>query len=187
MLAIVLSACTTDKVLLVGNLPEDNANQIVLALGNNAISATKEVQKDNTFNIYVEQKDQLRALIILKNNGQPRGSYATFGEVFKKDGFISSPLEEHGRFMYAMDQEITGMLMLIDGVVAVKTEVSLPLPDANLWQPGDAKPSVAVLIKYKQGHRIDLYINKIKNLVSGAVPGATPDRVQVLTVEQKEE
>ena len=183
---LILSGCEKNQVTLVENISQDNANDIILLLGNSNITAQKEFnKKENSYKVLVPENQQLAGLTVLKNNGQPEKAFANLGQVFKKESFISSPLEEHGRFLYALDQEIQDMLSEVNGVVSVKTKVSLPIPNDNLWQGESAKPSASVLIKYRQGERVDLYINRIKNLVSNAVPGLTPDRVEVLTVLQK--
>jgi type III secretion protein J len=184
--AVMLTACDGNQVTLVAEVNQTAANSIVLILGNNNIEARKEPHKGGTYDIMVSTKNQVVALNLLKANGQPEEKFATMGEVFVKDSFISSPLEEHGRFLHALDQEIMDMLSSINGVTEVKTAVSLPLPTDNLWAGETPKPSASVFIKYRQGEPLNLYVNKIKNLVSNAVPGLTPDRVEVFTVVQKD-
>lgn len=183
---LILNACTQLDTLLIDKVDQDSANTIVLNLGNQSIATNLEIQKDGSFNVFVTKNDQLAALNILHDLGIPQKEFTNFGEVFKKDGFLSSPLEEHGRFIYAMNQEIGAMLSAIDGVTLVKAKVSMPAPDDNLWSTNIPKPSAAVLIKYTRGTRIDLYINRIKNLVSNSVPGLTPERVEILTMIQKD-
>lgn len=78
------------------------------------------------------------------------------------------------------------MLSSINGITEVKTTVSLPLPTDNLWSTDNPKSSASVFIKYRQGEPVNLYVNKIKNLVSNAVPGLTADRVEVFTIVQKD-
>ncbi|MBP9743684.1 MAG: EscJ/YscJ/HrcJ family type III secretion inner membrane ring protein, partial [Burkholderiales bacterium] len=124
----------------------------------------------------------IRALGILHMNGSPSQQYNTMGDVFKKDGFISSPLEEQGRFIYALQQQIEKMISQIDGVIDVECQVSLAPSTDNLWQNDQVKPAAAVFIKYKNGYRLDLYVNRIKQLVANSVPGLSPDRVEVLTM-----
>ena len=179
-------ACEKANIILVEGVTQDNANDILLLLGNANIKAQKEFnKKENTYQVLIPSDQQVTALRVLKNNGQPEKTFANLGQVFKKESFISSPLEEHSRFLYALDQEIQDMLSDVNGVISVKTKVSLPLPNDNLWQGEIPKPSASVMIKYKQGERVDLYINRIKSLVSNAVPGLTPDRVEIMTVFQK--
>lgn len=180
-----LTACNNSSVALVNGVNQDTANSIILQLGQNDITANKTLQKDGTYSISVTKNKEFDALSILSRSGQPNKTYVSLGEVFKKDSFISSPIEEHARLLYALDQEISGMLSILNGVVEVKTRISIPTPSDNLYQSETIKPSAAVIIKYRQGERIDLYLTRIKNLVSDAVPGLTPDRVEILTIVQK--
>jgi len=185
LIIIGITACSKPKTILVEHISQEAANNVIYILGTNNIVADKAVQKDGTYTVTINKADQIKALGLMQNNGAPQKDFASFGEVFKKDSFISSPLEEQGRFLYALSREISGMLSQIDGVISVKTEVSLPQVSDNLWQTEQAKPSASVLIKYKPGYRVYLYVNRIKQLVSNAVPGLTPDRVEVLTITER--
>ncbi len=185
-LVFSLISCSGSKVELLDVASQEAANEIVLLLGNNNVDADTQLQKGGRVIILVDKSNQNKALNLLSANGMPRTSYSSLGEVFKKDSFISSPLEEHSRFLYALDQEIANMLSLINGVVEVKTIVNIPAPNDNLWQTTAPLPTASVLIKYRQGERIDLYVNRIKTLVSNAVPGLSPDRVEVVMLLQKD-
>jgi type III secretion protein J len=180
-LTAIMAGCGGGVVILEG-VTQDTANSVVLILGQNRIEADRVIRKDGTYNITVSSNNQIQALAILKANGQPEQAFTSLGEVFKKDGFISSPLEEQSRFIYALDQQISDMLSQFDGVISVHTDISLPAPSDNLWQTETVRPAASVLIKYKQGYRLDLYSNRIKQLVTNAVPGLTQDKVTVLTV-----
>jgi type III secretion protein J len=180
---IYLTACgVQNNNVIADNLNQDAANNVVLTLGENGIRSSYTLNKDGSYKISVSRGNQIKAIGILKQNGQPKKNFTSLGEEFKKDGFISSPLEEQNRFIYALDQEISAMLSELDGVVSVNTQISLPAPSDNLWQADKSQPGASVLIKYKSGYRIDLYTNRIKKLVSNAVPGLSQDRVEVLTV-----
>lgn len=178
----MLVGCDGNYIVLVNGVNQSMANTIVLQLGENNISANKQQDKDLTFSVLVPKKDQVKALGILRINGTPGQQYSSLGEVFKKDGFISSPLEEQGRFIYALQQQIAKMISQIDGVIDVECQVSLAPSSDNLWQNDQVKPAAAVFIKYKNGYRLDLYVNRIKQLVANSVPGLSPERVEVLTM-----
>jgi len=185
--SIGIVACSSSNMELLTGVSQETANTILMLLGNNNINAVKQVQKDGTYTIMVSGKQKLEALNILNAHGMPQHEFTNLGEVFKKDSFIASPLEEHSRFLYALDQEIASMLSSLNGVTSVKTIVNLPASNDNLWQNKAPDPSASVLIKYRQGERIDLYINRIKELVCNSVPGLTADKVEVVTVVQKDD
>ncbi|MCE2706584.1 MAG: type III secretion inner membrane ring lipoprotein SctJ [Proteobacteria bacterium] len=184
LLFAVLVGCNTSQIVLVDNVTQQTANDIILLLGNNDINASRQLLKDGNYTISVKKADQIAALALLKKTGKPGQGFTSFGEVFKKDSFISSPIEEQGRFIFALEQEISSMVSHIDGVITVKTQVTLPPPVDNLWQAEAIKPSAAVFIKYDNSYRLDLYINKIKQLVANSVPGLSLDRVAVLSMSQ---
>ncbi len=181
-MVVFLRACNQYSNTLVNNVNQETANLIILELAKQQINTRKQEAKDGTFSILVQSKDQLRALEVLKANGLPLNAYDSLGSVFKKDSFISSPLEEQSRFIYALQQQVSDMISSMDGVVAVHCQISLAPSSDNLWKNDQIKPAAAVFIKYKEGFRLDIYVNRIKQLVANSVPGLTSDRVEVLTV-----
>lgn len=184
--SLILIACSNSQSVIVKNVDQDSANSIMLLLAQNHINVNTTINKDGSINMTVASSKILEALTILKNNGLPSQKYTNMGEVFKKDGLISSPLEEHNRDLYATNQEIARMLNMIDGVLDADVKVSIPLPNDKLWDTEVPKPSAAVVIKYKQGSRIDLRINKIKTIVARSVAGLSPDMVEVVAFPQKD-
>jgi type III secretion protein J len=182
---LVLAACGGHKEMILQNLDQNSANAVILELGQNFIAADKQIDKDGSYGIYIDKTQQIKALDVLKNDGQPLVKRTTLGEVFKKDSFISSPLEEQARFIFALEEQISNMIMLIDGITYVSTQITLPPPSDNLWQSEEVRPSAAVLIKYRDGYRVEMYTNRIKQLVANAVPGLNQDKVEVMIVGQK--
>lgn len=179
--------CTPMPQKLVQGLNQQDANNIILVLANNNIPAKKtEDTKDGTYFISVDPKNQILALQILSNFGEPTTKRTSMGEVFKKEGMISSPMEEFARYTFALNQDLESTLSQIDGIISVRVQVSLPMPSDNLWSSESAKPGAAIFIKYRAGYRIDLLTNRIKLLVSKAVPGLNPDMVEILPLEKKE-
>ncbi|MES2615022.1 MAG: hypothetical protein V4591_06375 [Bdellovibrionota bacterium] len=188
LLSIALfTNCKVKETVLVQGLNQTDANTVILTLANNNVPATKRVDKDNSFSILVDPKNQILGLQVLSNFGEPIAKRTSMGEVFHKDGMISSPMEEFARYTYALDQDLESTLAQIDGITSVKVHVSLPMPSDNLWSSEAAKPGAAVFIKYRSGYRIDLLTNRIKLLVSKAVPGLTPDMVEILPLQKKDE
>ena len=184
---LILSACSDSQIYLFKNLTEENSTEITLLLGENNIKTFVDVGKDGGYNLAVLEKNKIPALTILAQNGLPKKPLVSLGDEFKKDGFISSPMEEQARYVYALQQEIAHTLMQINGVISVNVQISLPPPSDNLWQGSVIVPATSVLIKYMPGFRVDLYNNKIKVLVSNSVPGLTPDRVSILLINADSE
>jgi type III secretion protein J len=174
-------------VVLVQGVTQENANNIVLVLENNNVTAQKLMDpKDGTFSITVAPKNEHLGLQILSNYGEPVTKHQTMGQIFKKEGMISSPMEEFARYTDALNQELESTIAQIDGIISVKVQVSLPMPSDNLWSSEAAKPGAAIFIKYRPGYRIDLLTNRLKLLVSKAVPGLTPEMVEIMPYQKKE-
>jgi type III secretion protein J len=183
----ILTGCTKVQKTVVQSVNQEEANKILLILANNNINADKKKdEKDEFFSILVEPKNEILALNVLSNYGEPAKTHDSLGQIFKKEGMISSPMEEFARYTYALDQEIESTLSQIDGIISVKVQVSLPMPSENLWSSEAAKPGAAIFIKYRPGYRIDLLTNRIKLLVSKAVPGLTTDMVEVMPYQKKD-
>ncbi|RYF74133.1 MAG: EscJ/YscJ/HrcJ family type III secretion inner membrane ring protein, partial [Comamonadaceae bacterium] len=124
LLALV-AACGA-RVDLMGSIPEDEANDVLSALLKADIPAEKIAGKEGMVGVRVDAAQVGRALEILRENGLPRERFAGMGQVFKKEGLISSPLEERARYIYALSQELSNTLSKIDGVLAARVHVVLP-------------------------------------------------------------
>jgi type III secretory pathway lipoprotein EscJ len=105
------------------------------------------------------------------------------GDVFKKEGLISSPLEERARYLYALSQELEATLAQIDGVVVARVHVVLP------EKPGPGEqvqpPSAAVFIKHLPSLEPDAIAFRVRQLVARSIPGMGAqalDRVSAIFV-----
>ncbi|HEX3142028.1 MAG TPA: EscJ/YscJ/HrcJ family type III secretion inner membrane ring protein, partial [Rhizobacter sp.] len=119
--------------------------------------------------VSVAESDLARATAVLAAQGLPHLPSARMGDVFKKEGLISSPLEERARYIYALSQELESTLAQIDGVVVARVHVVLPEKVA----PGEPiqPPSAAVFIKHLPSLEPDAISYRVKQLVARAVPG----------------
>ncbi|GAB1387137.1 hypothetical protein MASR1M59_22850 [Melaminivora sp.] len=177
--ALLLSACGA-RVDLLGAVPEDEANEVLAALLRADIPAGKTAGKEGMVSVQVQSDQVGRALQVLRDNGLPRERFAGMGQVFKKEGLISSPLEERARYIYALSQELSGTLSRIDGVLAARVHVVLPERGAA-GEPG-VPSTAAVFIKHQDGYNLDLIQPQIRRLVTNSIPGLAADRVSVIFV-----
>ncbi len=168
------------RVELLRDISEGEANEAIAALVNAGISASKVPGKDGLVGLDVEQSQVARAIAILGAEGLPRERFARMGDVFRKEGLISSPLEERARYIWALSQELSATLSQIDGVIKARVHVVLP------EKTGGGEPmmpsSAAVFIKHKQGSNLDDSIPQIKRLVSNSIPGLSADKVTIVTL-----
>ncbi|RXJ72273.1 EscJ/YscJ/HrcJ family type III secretion inner membrane ring protein [Veronia nyctiphanis] len=120
----VLTGCDESTQLHTG-LSEREANEVLAELMASGIDTTKQMTK-NGVNVLVAKNDIAPAVRILRAVGLPRRDKVSMGEVFKKEGIISTPIEERARYIHAISQEIEHTLSQIDGVVLARVHVVLP-------------------------------------------------------------
>ncbi|HKU00318.1 MAG TPA: type III secretion inner membrane ring lipoprotein SctJ [Paraburkholderia sp.] len=174
---VLLAACKTS---LFEGLDEDQANRIIAVLSHHGISGAKERNADKTWNVSVDDSDAVAATELTGAYALPRGGHANLGELFRREGLISSPEEDHVRYVYGLTQELSETLEKIDGVLVARVHIVDPPRDA-LSGPTSA-PSASVLLRYRSDSGLEPMREKIRSLVAGAVEGLTPDRVYVTLV-----
>ncbi len=179
LLALLLAACG-GRVELVAAVPEHEANEALAALSTAGVIAEKVPGKEGLVGLRVEARQVARAVEVLNAQGLPRERFAGMGDVFRKEGLISSPLEERARYVYALSQELSGTLSRIDGVVAARVHVVLPerSPAGEETTPASA----AVFIKHQAQSNMDTVQPQIRRLVTNAIPGLTSERVSLVLV-----
>lgn len=178
VLALFLTGCRTE---LYSNLPENDANAMMAILLNNEIGADKLFDKKaGTYSLTIDEGKLPKAVALLKEHGFPREKVASIGELFKKEGLISSPLEERARFIFALSQSVQETLSQIDGVLVARVHVVLP---ENNPIGEEIKPSSAsVFIKYNPAYRVEAMKSEIKLIVEKSIEGLSYDKVSVVMV-----
>jgi type III secretion protein J len=184
MVAMVLALCACkSEVDLHNGLTDAEANQVVAALRDDGVAAHKRPGKTGV-TVSVTESDLSRANAVLSAQGLPHHTAARMGEVFKKEGLISSPLEERARYVYALSQELEATLGQIDGVVVARVHVVLP----EKVGPGEPvqPPSAAVFIKHLPSLEPDAIAFRVRQLVARSIPGMGTqalDRVSAVFVK----
>jgi type III secretion protein J len=112
-LALMLTGCG-ESVELHRNISEQEANEIIAELADKQIRAQKIQGKDGVA-VRVKASDINRAVRTLDAVGLPKVARSTLGQIFRKEGVISTPLEERARYIYALSQELEATLSNIDG------------------------------------------------------------------------
>ncbi|WP_368640207.1 type III secretion inner membrane ring lipoprotein SctJ [Castellaniella ginsengisoli] len=178
-LALALLAACGSNVTLYSAASEGEANELLSVLLDAGIRAEKTIGKEGAA-IAVDSAQVARALDILRSQGLPRERFDGMGQIFRKEGLVSSPLEERARYIYALSQELTNTLSQMDGVLAARVHVVLP----ERGEIGEsATPSTAaVFIKHQVGYSFDALRPQIRQLVTHAIPGLTEDRVSITLV-----
>jgi type III secretion protein J len=187
LVVMLLTGCKETVNLQVA-LSDQEANEIITVLNKDGITTGKHVNKDGVA-VTIADSDLPRATSVLEAHGLPHRRQARMGDVFKKDGLISTPMEERARYMSALSQELEYTLAQIEGVVVARVHLVLPEKVA----PGEPvlPSSASVLIKYAPSLDPDVIAPRVRTLVARAVPGlggaAGQDKVSVVFVEGKPE
>jgi type III secretion protein J len=176
MIAAVLTLTGCGKVNLYSQLSEQQANEIVALLLDAHIDADK-VSQDKSWVVRTSKSELPRAVDLLRRYGYPHEQFESIGEVFKKDSFVSSPLEERARFLHAMSQELSHTISSIDGVIVARVHVAMPEHDPLSEK---VRPSSAsVFIKHRPDVPMANHVAAIKALVVNSVEGLPYDNVTV--------
>lgn len=175
VVAVALAACGEQD--LYTGLSQRQANEMTALLRNAGIEADKQTRDGNSFAVTAPRARFAEAIELLRANGYPREGYDSLGQVFKKEGFVSSPLEERARLSHALSQEIANTIGSIDGVVVARVHLSVPERDP-LAEKAPAS-SASVFIKHRPGVDLNARLGQIKALVVNALPGLPYDNVTV--------
>lgn len=176
MTTFFVSAC---KTTLFTDIDEEDANDMLVVLLDNGIDATREEgTKSPMQNILVESSEIAQAIDILNSQGYPKDVYSSLGDLFAKQGLISSPTEERVRFIYGIQQQLTETLSQIDGVITAR--VNIVIPETNTSTQITEPSSASILIKYNRAYDIESQVPQIKLLITNAVQRLTYEKVSVV-------
>lgn len=181
ILALLLTGC--QSVELYSDLSEREANDMLAVLLNHDIAATRQRKKE-WVTLSVPRADTARAIEILRLRGYPRERFTDLGQIFQKQGLISSPMEERVRYTFGLSQMLSEALTQIDGVLAARVLIVLP-QDPPFGQA--ATPSSAsIFIRYRSGWELQDLVPSIKTFVQNSVNGLSYERISVALFPQQE-
>lgn len=181
---LFLTACR--QTALQHNLSEEDANEIVVHLYHNGISAEKvseEKNQETSWNIEVSPADQARARELLVLNHLPRKPSLGLSGVCRDEGLIPTPKREKCRELLAYKGELINSLEKISGIV--DADVVLTIPDSESYlEEGKTppKPTASVVMKGKLdlGGFLPITEEQVQHFVANAVPGMEPGNVTVI-------
>lgn len=173
LLCLVGLLCACSKVVtLQSHLSDSDANEIVMVLTRQGISVEKLRSKEGV-DLLVDETDVGRATAAMNAAGLPRRSINSLGEVFKKQGMISTPLEERVRYLHGLSEELGYTLQQFDNVISARVHVVLPerIAPGEPVQPSSA----AVFVKYRPPLDEDAVVPRVRRLVAASIPGLSSE------------
>lgn len=182
LLSVVLLCSCREQ--LHAHVSERDANEILATLYSAGIGASKHAIDEKSWSVEVDEDDLQRALQVVREHGLPREPFANTGELFKKEGLVSTPSEERIRYIYAVSQELSNTLSQIDGVVSARVHPVIPANDPLASQ---IRPSSAsVFIKHRRDANLQAMAPAIKNLVMRSIEGLTYENISLTFVAAEE-
>lgn len=174
LMLILVTGCGDDA--LYSDLDEQQANEMLALLLSHDIE-TRKSQSDKSWQLSIGDSDLPAAMEILKSHGYPRDEFESLGQVFKKEGFVSSPLEERARLLHGLSQELSQTLTQIDGVIVAR--VHLAIPERHALSDARSPSSASIFVKHRADAEIAMQTAAIKALVVNSVEGLPYENVTV--------
>jgi type III secretion protein J len=176
---LLLAACSQE--VLLRDLSERDANEIVAVLNSSSIESKKVADaKGKAFSVVVRSNELPRAISVLKALGLPKAPRPSLNDVFRSTGFAPTPFEEKVRYLYGLAQELERTISLMEGILNTRVHVVIADQESKNLDMRQAKASV--FVSYDDRYDIDQFIPKIRKLVSDSIEGLTPDRIEILTI-----
>jgi type III secretion protein J len=158
-------------------LDERDANEMLATLYAAGIEASKTTADEKTWSVAVEARDLPTALRVVAAHGLPREQFANVGELFRKEGLVSTPSEERIRYIYAVSQELSNTLSQIDGVIVARVHPVIPANDPLATEIRPA--SASVFIKYRRDSDLQALAPPIKNLIMRSIEGLQYENISL--------
>jgi type III secretion protein J len=177
LVALLLSACEAE---LYNNLDQRQANEMVATLQQHGIPAQRTVVKGGQYTVVVDKARFADSIAVLKEAGLPKQEFQTMGQIFKKDGLVSSPMQERAQMIFALSQELSRTVSEIDGVLSAR--VHLVLPENDPLRQQLVPSSASVFIRHRSNAPVANLVPQVKMLVANGVAGLSYDKVSVILV-----
>lgn len=184
-----LASCSSQKII-VNELDEKEANEILVFLSNKGIDANK-VQAASAggggskvvlWNISVDTAQSTEAMALLNQAGLPRRRGQNLLNIFKDVGLVPSEMQEKIKYQAGLAEQIGSTIRKIDGVLDADVQVSFPEDDP--LNPNAVKQKITASVYVKHNGVLDdpnaHLVTKIRRLVSSSVPGLDFDNVTVV-------
>lgn len=182
--ALVVSLTGCSREILLRDLTERDANEIVAVLYSSSIEAQKMVDpKGKSFSVEVRSAELARSVAVLRALGLPKSPRTNLNEVFRSTGFAPTPFEERVRYLFGLAQEIERTISLMEGVLQTRVHVVTPDGASKIVDLQQAKASI--FVSYDDRYDIETLVPRIRKLVSDSIEGLSPQRVEILAIPSR--
>jgi type III secretion protein J len=164
---------------LYDGLSESDVNEMLSIMLSNDIDSEKvKDKKGESYALMVDDSKIPESVRLLREYGYPKEQVTSIKDLFKKEGLVSSPMEERVRYIYALSQSVQETLTNIDGVIVARVHIVMPENNPYVEQ---VKPSSAsVFIKYHPSSNLSDIKSEIKLIVEKSIEGLSYDKVSVV-------
>lgn len=178
ILAALLTTGCNDTLLL-NNLSQEQANEVLAVLQQHNIASQKSGTLKEGFAISVPKSDTTTALSILNQYQLPAKPEVQISQAFPDNALISSPQAERARMLSLQEQRLEQSLKIISQVVNARVHVSYPLND-NTFITDLPAEHVSVLITYSGSLNENMFISKIKPLIKNGLSNVRFEDISVV-------
>lgn len=179
LLLLTTSLLSSCQMELYNGLSESDVNEMLAIMLSNDIDSKKiKDKKGDAYALTVDDSLIPESVRLLKEYGYPKEKIASIKDLFKKEGLVSSPMEERVRYIYALSQSVQETLTKIDGVIVAR--VHIVMPENNPYSDKTSPSSASVFIKYHPNTNLSDIKSEIKLIVEKSIEGLTYDKVSVI-------
>ncbi|MBI4212516.1 MAG: hypothetical protein HY540_07760 [Deltaproteobacteria bacterium] len=185
-LTMFLFTVACARISLYGDLTDEDANEMMVLLEENGISATKsKVERQNEFfyAIQVKPQDMAKARSLLVAHNLPRRKELGLSGVYKEKGLIPTPDEQKARYLLALKGEIINSLERLPEVVDADVVLNIPVEDEFRGKDEPQKrPTASVIVRATPsiGVKAGITEAKLQEFVANAVERLNPRDVSVI-------
>lgn len=186
---LFMVGCETNT-MIVDNVTDRDANEIVVLLNSKGIKAQKiaapraagggaAANAALLWNISVPAAQLTDAIGLLNQTGLPRLKGTTLLDLFGTSGLVPSDLQDRIRYQEGLSEQLAGTIRKMEGIIDADVQITFPQSEQEQQIPLTA--SVYVKHRGVLDNPNSLLVTKIKRLVSSSLPGLTIDNVTVVT------
>jgi type III secretion protein J len=182
LVAALAFLCLACSAPVAGDLDEDEANRVFVALDRAGVDATKSADPtvEGKWRIEVARDDVPRALGVLREEELPRHVTPGVLDAVGKGMLVPSEASEHAQVVAGLAGDLERTLQSIEGVLNARVHLSLPVaPPPGARDLAPARGTASVLIEHR-GPTPPLSVDAVQRLVAGGVTTLLPTDVSVV-------